>query len=113
MEKPAQVSWLAFSEEYEESKPQNYFAALLRYLNVDEDIAGWPDIFGNALRAWATNALGTPIRILSLFSGGGGLDIAFHDAGFNAVQMIEIDSHYASTHNKSARRTIYRPIPLG
>lgn len=97
MEKPAQVSWLAFSEEYDGSKSQNYFASLLRYLNADDGIAGWPDIFGKALRAWTTNALGTPIRILSLFSGGGGLDIAFHDAGFNAVQMVEIDSHYVET----------------
>jgi DNA (cytosine-5)-methyltransferase 1 len=100
VEKPAQVSWLAFSEESEEcegSKPQNYFASLLRYLNVDDGIAGWPDVFGKALRAWTTNAPGTPIRILSLFSGGGGLDIAFHDAGFNAVQMVEIDSHYVET----------------
>ncbi|HVB23309.1 MAG TPA: DNA cytosine methyltransferase [Ktedonobacteraceae bacterium] len=97
MEKPAQVSWLAFGEKYEESKPQNYFATLLRHLNVNDEIAGWPDIFGKALRDWTTNTPGTPIRILSLFSGGGGLDIAFHDAGFDAVQMVEIDPHYVET----------------
>ena len=97
MEKPAQVSWLAFSEEDEGSKPQNYFATLLKHLNVDHRIAGWPDIFGQALRAWIIHTLGTPIRILSLFSGGGGLDIAFHDAGFDAVQMVEIDSRYVET----------------
>jgi len=31
------------------------------------------------------NFLQRPITVLSLFSGGGGLDIAFHDAGFHAV----------------------------
>lgn len=37
------------------------------------------------------------IRTLSLFSGGGGLDIGFHDAGFHAFDAVEIEPRYAAS----------------
>lgn len=37
------------------------------------------------------------IRVLSLFTGGGGLDIGFHNAGFNIVACIEIDKASCQT----------------
>lgn len=37
------------------------------------------------------------IRVLSLFSGGGGLDIGFHKAGFKIVACIEIDKPSCDT----------------
>lgn len=37
------------------------------------------------------------IRTLSLFSGAGGLDIGFHDAGFEIVAAVEIEPSYAAT----------------
>jgi len=37
------------------------------------------------------------VRILSLFSGGGGLDIGFHKAGFEIVACIEIDKPSCET----------------
>lgn len=61
------------------------------------ETAGWPDKFGRALRAWSGTAIGKPIRTLSLFSGAGGLDIGFHDAGFSAHTMVEIDERFAAT----------------
>jgi DNA (cytosine-5)-methyltransferase 1 len=39
----------------------------------------------------------TPLQTLSLFSGGGGLDIAFHDAGFEIIQMVELEAKYVQT----------------
>ncbi|HUQ69901.1 MAG TPA: DNA cytosine methyltransferase [Planctomycetaceae bacterium] len=37
------------------------------------------------------------IRTLSLFTGAGGLDIGFHDAGFDIVEMVEIDRRFCET----------------
>lgn len=52
---------------------------------------GWPDRFGDALAAWASAAGLPPVRTLSLFSGGGGLDLGFHQAGFDVRVAVEID----------------------
>lgn len=37
------------------------------------------------------------MRTLSLFAGGGGLDIAFHDLGFEIVETVELEEQYAQT----------------
>lgn len=57
----------------------------------------WPDRFGAAMHAWSKSAIKTPIRTLSLFSGAGGLDIAFHDAGFQIETAVEIDERFAAS----------------
>jgi len=57
----------------------------------------WPDHFGVAMHRWATRNIRKSIKTLSLFSGGGGLDIGFHDAGFAIQTMIEIESRFAIT----------------
>jgi DNA (cytosine-5)-methyltransferase 1 len=57
----------------------------------------WPDSFGSALRSWLITAQHAPIKTLSLFSGGGGLDIGFHDAGFEIVEMVELEPVFAAT----------------
>lgn len=95
METLDQLSWL---ETFVADKKTNpYFNNLLHLLNVDDNAPGWPDAFGSALRTWSRYAKNTPIRTLSLFSGGGGLDIAFHDAGFDVYQMVEINPGYVET----------------
>lgn len=96
----AQTSWLESDEMAVvtgDDASRNYFSELLHYLHVDDHAARWPDTFGQELQVWASKTLSKPVQILSLFSGGGGLDIAFHDVGFHAVQMVEIDSHYVET----------------
>lgn len=62
-----------------------------------EQEAFCPDRFGAALRDFVALQNLPPIRTLSLFSGGGGLDIGFHDAGFKIVEMVEIEERYAAT----------------
>jgi DNA (cytosine-5)-methyltransferase 1 len=57
----------------------------------------WQDSFGAALGSWFRSGKFKPIRTLSLFSGSGGLDIGFHDAGFDVVEMVEIDSRFVKT----------------
>ena len=80
-----------------EIKVMSYFDDILHTLSISDAIPAWPDSFGNALHMWMYHALKAPIKILSLFSGGGGLDVAFHDAYFAAVQMIEIEQQCIET----------------
>lgn len=95
METLDQLSWL---ETFLANKnSDSYFNKLLHLLNVDDNAPGWPDAFGSALRTWIKQRKNAPIRTLSLFSGGGGLDIAFHDAGFDVYQMVEINPGYVET----------------
>src|SRR5262245_4883623 len=72
------------------------FPELCRLLGVGPG-ANWPDRFGASLYAWAKSTIKGPIRTLSLFSGTGGLDIAFHDAGFQIETAVEIDERFAAT----------------
>lgn len=95
MESITQLSWTEGS--LLEKKAISYFDVLLHFLNVADNAPAWPDAFGTALHIWVHTILRTPIRTLSLFSGGGGLDIAFHDAGFSITHMIEMDSHCIET----------------
>lgn len=73
-----------------------WFGEMLQTLDVSRNPA-WPDCFGLSLRRWFSRQEHAPIRTLSLFSGGGGLDIAFHDCGFEIVQMIELEAKYVQT----------------
>ena len=38
-----------------------------------------------------------PIKTISLFSGAGGLDIGFHQSGFDIVACVEIERAYCKT----------------
>jgi len=53
------------------------------------------DQFGTALSKWSLK--NKKIRTLSLFTGGGGLDIGFHDAGFEIINMIELERDFCLT----------------
>lgn len=61
-----------------------------------------PDEFGNSLRRWADQNLNTQINIVALFSGAGGLDIGFCDAGFRLLESVEIEEKFVKTmlHNQ-------------
>jgi DNA (cytosine-5)-methyltransferase 1 len=78
-----------------------WFQEILRSLGISRRPA-WPDQFGLSLRNRIQKQSHAPIRTLSLFSGGGGLDIAFHDAGFDIVQMVEIEAKYVQTLEKNS-----------
>lgn len=73
-----------------------WFQDMLQALGVNRNPA-WPDCFGLSLHKWFKQQGHSPIRTLSLFSGGGGLDIAFHDCGFEIVQMVELEAKYVQT----------------
>lgn len=83
---------------------RSYFDALVDALNISEE-AAWPDAFGKALRSWIEKNRCPKVQTLSLFTGAGGLDIGFHDAGFNIALMVEIDPNFVQTlqANKSSK----------
>ena len=80
-----------------------WFQEMLRSLGVSRSPALY-DNFGKSLRYWLDRQGHSPIKTLSLFSGGGGLDIAFHDAGFEIVQMVELEAKYVQTLEKNSQQ---------
>lgn len=71
------------------------FVSLAAETACDISQSGWPDVFGkNFYDLYGAN---TRINTLSLFSGAGGLDIGFHDVGFNIVERIEIEPVFCKT----------------
>ncbi|MFT7158432.1 MAG: DNA (cytosine-5)-methyltransferase 1 [Parvicella sp.] len=56
-----------------------------------------PDKFGKALYKWSKSELKKPVNTLCLFSGAGGLDIGFHDAGFNIVECVELEAKFVKS----------------
>ena len=66
-------------------------------LGCECNTPGWPDLFGKALSDYLKANHAQPIRTLSLFSGAGGLDIGFHDLGFDIIESVEIESKFAET----------------
>lgn len=72
------------------------YSAFCKSLDLDPSTC-LPDQFGSAIASWGGKNILTPIKTLSLFSGVGGLDIAFHDAGFRINCALEIDERFATT----------------
>ncbi|MCL2148605.1 MAG: DNA cytosine methyltransferase, partial [Methanomassiliicoccaceae archaeon] len=57
----------------------------------------WPDLFGAAVQKSLRQGADRRMRVLSLFSGGGGLDIGFHDSNFDIVECVELEREYCET----------------
>jgi DNA (cytosine-5)-methyltransferase 1 len=73
-----------------------YFQEILSSLQVHPGSL-WPDRFGQALRQKITQSSSDRPKVLSLFTGCGGLDLGFHDAGFEIVQMVEFEEKFVRT----------------
>jgi hypothetical protein len=95
---------LSLSLELLDSKPNdvNWFENILNTLEIRQE-TGWTDKFGKHLRKWLQQKDIVPVKTLSLFSGGGVLDIAFHDSGFEIVQMVELEAKYIQTLPKNSQ----------
>ena len=73
----------------------DYFIEILKSLNIKE-IDYTPDYFGMRLHEWAKISV-PQINVFSIFSGAGGLDIGFRDAGFNIISHLEIEKDFCAT----------------
>jgi len=89
------IEQLLFKHENDDSH-HSWFKNALHALKLKET-PGWTDSFGDRLTEWNNTHQKDPINVLSLFSGGGGLDIGFHDAGFNIVECNELEKDFAAT----------------
>lgn len=85
---------LSFFETENESHKNSYkeFCQKLSGKNILS-----PDEFGITLKNWSQNKIKKPINIVALFSGAGGLDIGFCDAGFNLVESVELIDKFVET----------------
>ncbi|MFZ1756998.1 MAG: DNA cytosine methyltransferase, partial [Caldilineaceae bacterium] len=89
--------------DWEDHHEKGWFDDALDTLEVNEH-NGWPDRFGDALHSWTSKNQKSTITAISLFSGGGGLDIGFHDAGFQIVECNELEPAFAATLQKNTAK---------
>ncbi|QGY00183.1 DNA cytosine methyltransferase [Roseovarius faecimaris] len=72
---------------------------------IDEQTANWSDKFGCVLRQ--NTSFAVKPKVLSLFSGAGGLDIGFHDCGFEIVETVEFEQKFVDTLEANTRQGGY------
>ena len=65
---------------------------------ADQD-GNWSDLFGKKLSSVVQ--FPEKVKVLSLFSGAGGLDIGFHDCGFEIVEAVEVEEKFVKTLNNN------------
>jgi len=83
------------------------FKEICETLDVDLKKPGWPDRFGAAIRSLFEAQKGKKIKALSLFSGAGGLDIGFHDCGFDILEMVEFEDRFVETLRENTGKSKY------
>ncbi len=67
---------------------------------IEKQKGNWSDDFGEFLRE-GTRYSKRP-KVLSLFSGAGGLDIGFHDCGFEILETVEFEGKFVETLNANS-----------
>ena len=98
MSNSSQLEFFECSVEYEKSA----FELLCDLWGVPFEGA-WADKLGRKLNEWSLGQNAKPIRTLSLFAGAGGLDIGFHDAGFDITHAVEIEAKFAKSLEENAK----------
>ena len=88
------------------SKQKNWFTNASELLNF-ELTGGWPDRFGQSISNLLTNNHDSKVKALSLFSGAGGLDIGFHDSGFDIIECNEIEEIFSQTLKLNSEKERY------
>jgi DNA (cytosine-5)-methyltransferase 1 len=73
------------------------FPGVCRSIGCIPNVPGWPDRFGEKIKTMHSAWGNRPVKTLSLFSGAGGLDIGFSDAGFDIVESVEVERKFCDT----------------
>lgn len=73
------------------------FNSICDSLGVENNTPAWPDRFGEAIKHWLVKNDSEPIQTLSLFSGAGGMDVGFKNAGVQVVLANELDKRASET----------------
>lgn len=81
----------------QEQNAQKSYSKQLVDLGCCPNSPAWPDVFASRISKFCKSKRETPIRTLSLFSGAGGLDIGFTDAGFEIVESVELEERFCQT----------------
>lgn len=86
---------------FEAAVSKNSYKEICSKISGRENL--YPDEFGKAIKKWAKKNLEKQINIVALFSGAGGLDIGFCDAGFTLIESVELEEKFVQTmlHNQS------------
>lgn len=74
----------------------SWMEKFLKTLEIKER-DGWQDEFGVKIHEWISTRKNKEVNVLSLFSGAGGLDVGFHQAGFNIIECVEIEGNFTKT----------------
>lgn len=82
---------------FEKGKDGNSFSEICTSIHCNPCVPGWPDRFGRAIQGFLASCHSPKIRTLSLFSGAGGLDIGFADAGFDIIASVEVEDKFCAT----------------
>lgn len=77
---------------FEEKEP-SWLDKVIKTLKIEKS-DNWTNEFGEKISSILPKQ---KISTLSLFTGGGGLDIAFSDVGFDIKECVEIDSRFVET----------------
>jgi DNA (cytosine-5)-methyltransferase 1 len=73
----------------------DYFDSIADFFSLEQNTS-YLDDFGLKLRKWAMFNV-PQINVVSIFSGAGGLDIGFRDAGFHIASHLEIEEDFCTT----------------
>ena len=74
---------------------KDYFNSIIDYFSLDESMP-YLDEFGLKLNAWSKSN-NFNLKVISIFSGAGGLDIGFKDAGFKFTSHLELEADFCET----------------
>lgn len=83
----------------------NRFDSICKELTGEDSLT--PDQFGKGLHKWSDKNVTKNIKVLALFSGAGGLDIGFHDCGFNILETVELESKFVQSQIQNKERGKY------
>jgi len=76
---------------------RDYLNEIADFFDLNLNTA-WLDDFSKKLYSWSLSHIPN-IQVISIFSGAGGLDIGFRDAGFNILSHLELENDFCETLN--------------